>query len=95
MTRHSFLQRNIAICPLFDKYEEEDIKLLKVFPASALKFKTRMIVGYSENLSLISSRYIVWKYRDFLQLPCVLLPPLGTILATVIEVRKISIHGTK
>ena len=80
---------------MFDKYEEEDIKLLKVFPASALKFKTRMIVGYSENLSLISSRYIVWKYRDFLQLPCVLLPPLGTILATVIEVRKISIHGTK
>ena len=29
----------------------------------------------------------MWKYRDFLQLPCVLLPPLGTILATVIEVR--------
>ena len=61
---------------------------MKVFPASVLKFKMRMIVGYSENLSLISSRYIVWKYRDFLQLPCVLLPPLGTILATVIEVRK-------
>ena len=48
----------------------------------------RVIVGNSENLSLISSRYIVWKYRDFLQLPCVLLPPLGTILAMVIEVRK-------
>ena len=30
----------------------------------------------------------MWKYRDFLQLPCVLLPPLGTILATVIEVRR-------
>ena len=40
-------------------------------------------------LSLISSRYFVWKYRDFLQLPCVLLPPLGTILATVIEVRRL------
>lgn len=52
------------------------------------QFKMRVIVGNSENLSLISSRYIVWKYRDFLQLPCVLLPPLGTILAMVIEVRK-------
>ena len=34
----------------------------------------------------------MWKYRDFLQLPCVLLPPLGTILATVIEVSEENIQ---
>jgi len=29
--------------------------------------------------------YIIWKYRDAIQIPCVLFPPLGTLLATVIE----------
>ena len=34
-------------------------------------------------------RYIIWKYKDFMMVPCILLPPLGTLLAAVCEVSSV------